>query len=161
MREGFSLEFRFNTRWGWAMMHMVIEQTIKYPMRLIFDPLTKNFVVSEHRSLMFDRGFTKPYGWIKESGTPPQEHWDSILMTEKEYELGDEVEIKIIGLFKRTDFDHKYIAVEIDRDIEDYDELSVEEKEELRRLYPKVRPGEGWYGKEEAVYCMNHNKKAL
>lgn len=33
-------------------------------------------------------------------------------MTNREYDLGDEVEIKVIGIFKRADYDHKYIVVE-------------------------------------------------
>ena len=73
-------------------------------MRMIYDPATKSFTADNRQSLMYVRNFTKPYGWIKESGTPPQEHWDCILMTENEYELGDEVPIKVIGLFKRKCF---------------------------------------------------------
>ena len=143
------------------MFNMVIEQTSKYPMRMIYDPATKSFTADNRQSLMYVRNFTKPYGWIKESGTPPQEHWDCILMTENEYELGDEVPIKVIGLFKRKDLDHKYIVVENDRDINDYSELSLDEKEELSRLYPMVGEGEGWFGRSEAEYCMEHHPKAL
>ena len=82
-------------------------------------------------------------------------------MTENDYELGDEVPIKVIGLFKRSDFDHKYIVVEYDRDINDYLELAYSEKEELNRLYPRVGEGEGWFGKQEAEYCMKHHPKAI
>ena len=82
-------------------------------------------------------------------------------MSNKDVELGDELEIKVIGVFKRADFDHKYIVVEVDRTIDDFSELSEEEKEELSRLYPRVGEGEGWFGKIEAEYCMEHHKKAL
>lgn len=143
------------------MFNMIIEQTSKYPMRMIYDPETKSFSADDRQSLMHVRNFTKPYGWIKESGTPPQAHWDCILMTENEYELGDEVPIKIIGLFKRKDLDHKYIAVETGRCIDDYSELSCAEKEELCRLYPLVGDDEGWFGKAEAEYCMKHHPKSL
>ena len=142
------------------MLHMIIEQTSKYPMRMIYDSKTNSFITSEHQSLAYVRGFLKPYGWIKESGTPPHEHWDCILMTENEYELGDEVSIKVIGLFKRSDYDHKYIVVEYNRDINDYMELTYSEKEELNRLYPRVGEGEGWFGKQEAEYCMKNHPKA-
>lgn len=144
-----------------TILHMIIEQTKEYPMRMIYRPETKDFIASDRGSLAHARNFTKPYGWIKESGTPPEPHWDCILMTDKDYELGDEVEVKIIGVFKRADFDHKYIVAESERDIDDYAELSPDEKEELRRLYPRVGDSEGWFGKEEADYCMKNHRKAL
>lgn len=143
------------------MIHMIIEQTYKYPMRMIYDPETGNFSERGHKSLQYERGFTKPYGWIKESGTPPQPHWDCILMSERDVELGDELEVKVIGVFKRVDFDHKYIVVETERAIDDFSQLSDAEKEELSRLYPRVGEGEGWFGKSEAEYCMEHHRKAL
>lgn len=143
------------------MLHMIVEQTYKYPMRMEYNPETKTFHEREHKSLAYERNFTKPYGWIKESGTPPLPHWDCILMTDKEYDLGDEVEIKVIGVFKRGDLDHKYIVAESDREIEDFDELTAQEKEELGRLYPRIREGEGWFGKTEAEYCMKNHAKAL
>lgn len=143
------------------MLHMVVEQTYKYPMRMVYNPETKEFLQSEYKSLLYERNFTKPYGWIKESGTPPLPHWDCILMTDKEFELGDEIEIKVIGVFKRSDFDHKYVVAEISREISDISELSEAEKAELGRLYPRIREGEGWFGRDEAVYCMEHHEKAL
>ena len=143
------------------MLHMIIEQTYKYPMRMEYDSEAGTFHARQYKSLQYERGFTKPYGWIKESGTPPQPHWDCILMTDRDVELGDELEVKVIGVFKRADFDHKYIVVEIIREIEDFSELSEAEKEELCRLYPRVGEGEGWFGKDEAEYCMEHHRKAL
>lgn len=143
------------------MLHMIVEQTYDYPMRMKYCPETNSFVERPHRSVAYERRFTKPYGWIKESGTPPQPHWDCVLMTEKHFELGDEVEIKIIGMFKRADRDHKYIVVEINRDIEDFSQLTDAEKEELNRLYPRIGEGEGWFGKNEALYCMENHAKAL
>lgn len=143
------------------MLHMIIEQTRNYPMRMVYDPVTKTFSERDHRSLCAARGFTKPYGWIRESGTPPDPHWDCILMSPDEYELGDEVEIEIIGVFKRSDGDHKFIAVERQRPLRDLTALPEEEMEELRRLYPRVSEGEGWFGREEALHCMEHCEKAL
>lgn len=143
------------------MLHMIIEQTYKYSKRMIYNPVTKIFLESEYQSLQYVRGFTKPYGWIKESGTPPNPHWDCILMTDKSYELGDEIEIKIIGVFKRLDFDHKYIAVEINRNINDLSQLNQNEIDELNKLYPRVSEGEGFFGRDIALYCMNNHKKSL
>ena len=142
-------------------MKMIIEQTKDYPKRMIYHPETKTFSESEKESLAYARGFNYPYGWVKESGTPPAPHCDCMLMSAKEYNLGDEVEIKIIGMFKRNDGDHKYIVVEASREINDYTELTEEEKEALHKLYPRVREGEGWFGREEAMWCYEHCEKAL
>ena len=122
---------------------------------------TNTFTETEYKSLGYARNFTKPYGWIKESGTPPFPHWDCILMTDKEYDLGDELEIKVIGVFKRADFDHKYVVVEATRDIDDFEALTKAEIDELARLYPRIGPGEGWFGKEVADHCMTNHEKAL
>ncbi len=142
-------------------MKMIVEQTKAYPNRMTYDPETNTFSESEKESLAHARGFYYPYGWVKESGTPPAPHCDCMLMSAKEYNLGDEVEIKLIGMFKRNDGDHKYIAVEESREINDYTELTEEEKEALHKLYPRVREGEGWFGRAEAMWCYEHCEKAL
>ncbi len=143
------------------MLHMIVEQTYKYPMRMRYDSETNSFIQTEYKSLQYERGFTKPYGWIKESGTPPLPHWDCILMTDKEYDLGEEIEINVIGVFKRKDYDHKYVVAETDRKVDDISELTEAERDELRRLYPRIDEGEGWFGKDVAEYCMEHHEKAL
>ena len=143
------------------MLHMIVEQTKEYPMRMEYDPDTGTFRAREYRSLAFERGFTKPYGWIRESGTPPQPHWDCILLSDGEFSLGDEVEIRVIGVFMRGDGDHKYIAVETEREITDLEQITEMDREELHRLYPRVREGEGWFGRERALWCMEHHEKAL
>lgn len=63
------------------------------------------------KSIFYARNVRQPYGRIKESGTPPCDHLDVIVMTDKEYELGEEDRIKIIGVFKRNDGDHKLVGV--------------------------------------------------
>jgi len=144
-----------------SLLHMVVEQTRHYPMRMLYDPVTKSFSTSEYEFLGHARAFTKPYGWIRESGTPPGPHWDCMLMSDREFELGDEVAVRVVGLFKRNDGDHKYVAVEASRPVRDLAELSREEMEELLRFYPRARDGEGWFGREEALFCMEHHEKAL
>ena len=52
------------------MLHMIVEQTYKYPMRMKYDPETKTFSPRNAGSLFYARNFTRPDGWIKESGTP-------------------------------------------------------------------------------------------
>ena len=143
------------------MLHMIVEQTRHYPMRMVYDPATKTFSERDHRSLCAARGFTRPYGWISESGTPPEPHWDCILMSDDEFELGDEVEIEVIGVFRRSDGDHKYIVARPERNIRDLAELTSGEMDALHRLYPRVGEGEGWFGREEALHCMEHHEKAL
>ena len=146
------------------MLHMIIEQTFDYPTRMLYQPETGTFVQSEYKSLFYERGFTKPYGWIKESGTPPEVHWDCLLMpspvSSQSYELGTELEVKVIGVFKRNDFDHKYVVVEASRDISDLTELTDAEHNELYHLYPRIDKGEGWFGHDIALYCMEHHRKA-
>lgn len=142
-------------------MYMIVEQTSAYPMRMIYHPETGKFAQSEHESLFHARQFPYPYGWIEGSGTPPEPHWDCLLLSGGEFALGDRVEIRIVGIFRRGDGDHKYLAVEASRDVSDYEQLSEREKDALHRLYPRVREGEGWFGRDEAAYCMEHCEKAL
>ncbi len=143
------------------MLHMIIEQTKNYKKRIKYDPETKTFNESESDSLSYVRGFLYPYGWIKESGTPPSPHWDVFLMSDKNFELGDEIEIKIIGVFIRSDKDHKMIAVEKNREINEYEELTAHEIEALHKLYPDVREAEGWFGRKKAMEVIETCEKPL
>ena len=143
------------------MLHMIVEQTREYPMRMEYDPQTGTFHETEYRALAAVRGFTMPYGWIKESGTPPGPHWDCILLSDEGFSLGDEVEVRIIGVFERIDGDQKYIAVEVSRSICDLSQITDTERDALHLLYPQVRDGEGWHGAERAQWCMDHCARAL
>lgn len=127
-----------------------IEQTYTYPKRMKYLADFDTFIEKDCSSLSYDRNVKQPYGWIKESGTPPCKHLDVIIMTDREYELGDEDEVRIIGVFCRNDGDHKLVGVRKDRDINDFSELSDTEKENMHRLYPKEDAGEGWFGRERA-----------
>lgn len=132
------------------MYHIIIEQTYSYKRRMKYVLSEKSFIETPYNSLAYERGFKYPYGWIKESGTPPDYHYDVILMSENDYELGDELPIEIIGVFLRNGNDHKFIAVLPDRSIDDFKELTETEKIDLANLYLRVDSGEGWYGKETA-----------
>lgn len=127
-----------------------IEQTFAYPKRMKYIAKTDSFIEKDCDSLSYVRNVRQPYGWIKESGTPPCEHLDVIVMTDKEYKLGDEERIKVIGVFRRNDGDHKLVAVLESNSINDLSELSDTEKDDLHRLYPKEASGEGWFGRESA-----------
>ena len=132
-----------------------IEQTFAYPKRMKYIAKTDSFIAKEGNSLSYIRNVRQPYGWIKETGTPPCEHLDVIVMTEKEYELGDEDKVKIVGVFCRNDGDHKLVGVCLDRDIKDFSELTDKEKEDMHRLYPREDVGEGWFGRERAEEIIN------
>ena len=140
-----------------------IEQTYHYPNRMKYISQSDSFVEKDVKSLSYTRNVRQPYGWIKESGTPPCEHLDVIVMTDKEYELGDEDRIKIIGVFKRNDGDHKLVGVLEDREINDFFELTEVEKEDMHRLYPREDRGEGWFGRECAEEILREffNKKSM
>lgn len=127
-----------------------IEQTHRYPRRMKYLPETDSFIEKDVESLMHARNVRQPYGWIMETGTPPRAHLDVIVMTEKEYALGDEERVRIIGVFRRGDGDHKLVAVPEERPITDLSGLSEAERADLRRLYPRVGEGEGWFGRDRA-----------
>lgn len=138
-----------------------IEQTYHYPKRMKYISQSDSFIEKDAKSLSYERNVRQPYGWIKESGTPPEEHLDVIVMTDKEYELGDEDHIKIIGVFKRNDGDHKLVGALVDRDIDDFSELTETEKGDMHRLYPREDTGEGWFGRvcAEEILREFFNKK--
>lgn len=125
-----------------------IEQTYSYPRRMKYIANEDKFIEKDCDSLSYVRNVRQPYGWIKESGIPPYPHLDVILMTDKEYELGEEEQIRVIGVFQRNDGDHKLVGVLKDREINDFSELTEQEKEDMHRLYPYEAEGEGWFGRE-------------
>ena len=125
-----------------------IEQTYHYPHRMKYISQTDSFMEKDVESLAHKRNVRQPYGWIKESGTPPGNHLDVIVMTDKEYELGEEDRVRIIGVFKRNDGDHKLVGVLENRDVHDISDLTEAEKGDLRRFYPREDTGEGWFGRE-------------
>lgn len=127
-----------------------IEQTFAHRKRLRYMPGTDSFEEKDCDSLSYIKGFRQPSGWIKESGTPPCEHLDVIVMTDEPYKPGDELPVRIIGVFRRVDGDHKLVAVPAGRAAEDLSELSGQELEALRGLYDALYDGEGWFGRKEA-----------
>lgn len=127
-----------------------IEQTNAYPKRMHYMPDTDTFEEKVHYSLSWERNVPQPSGWIKESGTPPCEHLDVIVMTDEPCELGDEIPVRVIGVFCRGDGDNKLVAVPAERCENDIFELPGKESDDLHRLYPKIGRGEGWFGAERA-----------
>ena len=54
----------FNGAWR-NYMHIIIEQTINYPKRMQYDPTTDTFSETAWDSLLYARGVSFPYGWLK------------------------------------------------------------------------------------------------
>lgn len=131
-----------------------IEQTYAYPRRMKYIAESNSFVEKDSASIFYVRNVPQPYGWIMETGTPPCRHLDVIIMTDKEYRLGDEERVKIIGVFRRNDGDHKLVGVPENSSTENFSELSEKEKEDLHRLYPREENGEGWFGRISAEEVM-------
>lgn len=138
------------------MLHMMIEQTQNYQNRVKYDPNSKTFFETDLMSLFFARNFPYPYGWLVESGTPPDAHLDVILVSEEDYELGDLLEIKVIGVFIRKDQDHKLIAVRTCDGVDTIRNLSPVALEALMRLYPQVDEGEGWFDEIKAMAVIDN-----
>jgi inorganic pyrophosphatase len=132
------------------MDYIIIEQTKEYTKRISYDPITNTFSELEHDCIFLHRNFTHPYGWLKGYGTPPDEHLDVFLLSHDDCSLGDELPVKIVGVFKRNDGDNKFIGISPERKETDFTELPENEKNDLFRLYPKVGNGEGWFGAETA-----------
>jgi probable phosphoglycerate mutase len=129
---------------------VIIEQTNDYPKRMKYNPENNSFFVTEYDSLSYVRNCPHPYGWLKESGTPPESHLDAILLSSAHYELGDELPVKIVGVFLRNDGDNKLVSIPTERPENDFLELPQVEKDDLHRLYPYEDIGEGWFGVETA-----------
>lgn len=139
-----------------------IEQTWDYPKRMKYIAETDSFIAKDYDSLSYYRNFHQPYGWIKESGTPPCEHLDVIVMTDGHFELGDEVPVRVIGVFKRDDGDYKLVSVLKERNVQDLAELEKSEIEDLNRLYKPLSSEEGWFGKDcakEVIEEFQRTKK--
>ncbi len=138
-------------------MHtIIIEQTKEYKMRMVYDPHARTFTESKYGSLAWERGFPHPYGWLKGTGTPPGEHLDIYLLSYFDCALGDELPVKVVGVFKRNDGDHKLIGIDPDRPETDFAQLPQHEKDDLARLYPRASEGEGWFGREAAGGVIAH-----
>ena len=134
--------------------HMIVEQTKAYKNRIKYDDINNRFYETEFLSLFHARNCPYPYGWVAETGTPPNFHLDVILVSDQTYELGERVSIKLIGVFKRADDDHKLVAVPYESQLDDISQLDGAGFEKLVVLYPEIGEDEGWFGAEEANVVM-------
>jgi len=130
--------------------YAIVEQCRNDEYRNKYKPETNAFERTTLKSLLFERKFDGVYGWLDGYDYPPNRHLDIMVITKNEYNLGDRIKIKIIGIFKRNDNDNKLIAVEYGRNENEINELSESDQIMIKRLYPIIKNGEGWLGKEVA-----------
>jgi inorganic pyrophosphatase len=130
--------------------YAVVEQRRNDQYRNRYDPENGKFEITQYKSLLFERNLVGVYGWLDGYGYPPNRHLDVIVITNNEYELGNKIEIKIIGIFIRNDNDNKLIAIESSRNENEITEIPISEQQMINTLYPKIDNGEGWFGKEIA-----------
>ncbi len=133
----------------------VIEQLRYDEYRQVYNPDDNTFSSSKYKSLLFERGFIGHYGWIKDTGCPPNKHLDILILTDKDYKRGDIIKVKIVGVFVRNDGDHKVLGIETNRVESNFAELPEKEKENLKQIYPNIGKNEGWFGKELAEKIVN------
>ncbi len=122
-----------------------LEQTSKERKRMKYNPVFNTFSEKD-----YECSAKRPYGWIMETGTPPCDHLDALVMTDRPCCLGEVIQVRVVGVFYRHDYDHKLVTVPLDRTETDFSELPENEQEELLHTYPIVFEDEGWFGREKA-----------
>lgn len=138
---------------------MRIEQTPTTEYRNEYDPTTDSFAATKYKSLLYIRGIHGYYGWITDTGTPPSSHLDIILISDETHEVGDVVECRIIGFYKRNDLDHKILGISLDSAVNDIAELPRETYERLEQIYGKEYEGEAWMGREDGERIYSEYQK--
>ena len=139
--------------------YVIVEQRRNDRFRNEYNPKTNTFEQTESKSLFFEREFSGLYGWLDGYGNPPNKHLDVIVSTNNEYELGDKIKIKIIGVFLRNDKDNKLIGIEQTRYEDELEELPINELNMIKKVYPIIKEKEGWFGKEIAMRVINEYMK--
>lgn len=130
---------------------MIAEQPQNAKYRMKYIPEENRFVETKAISLGFARGVRGVYGWLDGYGRPPQPHLDAYLYTDRDYAPGQAADVKIIGCFIRADGDSKLVCIERERPENELFELPPKESEAIKRLYPHVGEGEGWFAREGAL----------
>lgn len=128
-----------------------------------YDPATGVFKRTQALSLVHARNFQGDYGWIADSGTPPEPHFDVYVFTDVEHRPGMKVKAHIAGMFFKADGDHKFVAV-ADDIISTYGILDInlpnlptKLRENIEGVYPDLYPGESWLNAEQAFEFFKNN----
>ena len=136
------------------LIRVIVEQPPGVQYRLDYHREDDTFRPTTALSLFYDRGFSGAYGWIGGLGTPPDPHLDVILVTRTAVRSGNVVAAYPVGVFFRNDQDHKVVALDAAlwtrSEAPDLADLDEADQHELRALYPRIDPGEGWHGAAEA-----------
>ncbi len=82
-------------------------------------------------------------------------HLDIMIPTESDFQRGDIVKVKIVGVFLRSDGDYKIVGIEMNRPENNFDELPEKEIKNLKQIYPNLQENEGWFGREIAEKVVN------
>lgn len=143
------------------VIYAVIEQPPGEVFRLRYEPGTGEFVRTESLSLAHARGYRGVYGWIAGTGVPPGLHHDVFVLTDQHLSPGDVVVCSLCGMFKRSDGDHKFVALAADLlekgEPAELHLLSERRRTALFAVYPVVGPDEGWLGADVAARELSAN----
>lgn len=127
--------------------------------RLMYQSDLDCYAVIEYESRMQgERSFNGFYGWVDGYGAPPEKHLDVFVLTEQNHDYGEIVLAKLVGVFKRSDGDHKLICIEMNRDENEFFELNEDERQQLLRVYNKNLDGDEWLGQKDALEILNQRK---
>ena len=138
-------------------VHCHVEQCPGDVRRMEYNPVADSFVATDYSYLYSARGYRGAYGWIRGLGTPPAPHLDVLLLTASQrLRHGDLIEASICGIFWRADGDHKLVAAADDIPLPagrtpDWDALPPAWHSQLLAIFPRLDPGEGWFGRERAL----------
>ncbi|PAT01749.1 hypothetical protein CI105_04475 [Candidatus Izimaplasma bacterium ZiA1] len=144
---------------------IVVEIIPNKSQRLVYlEDLTKPVIKEYKHRFMDNKAFIGFYGYIKGFGTPPSKHSDAIVLTSESQNLGDIRECKLIGAFKRSDNDHKFLFVLKNNKTNDICDLTKASLNKLFSLYDNGRyinkdeahDGESWLNKIAAEKLLSN-----
>ncbi len=140
-------------------LKIVVEIIANENYRWLYSSKENVFKVKEfnHR-IINERAIKGIYGWVVGYGKPPKNHLDVVLLTKNNLKLGQVTTGILIGVFKRSDGDHKLICVEESRKENTLAELPKEDMDSLYRLYDENSYGDEWLSREFAIEIIkNHD----
>ncbi|MEI8103386.1 MAG: inorganic diphosphatase [Candidatus Moraniibacteriota bacterium] len=126
--------------------HLNYEKSGMIDLGLIFDVIPVN-----------DGVMPVAYGYI--SGTLNEEEGDEadvLVFSEQAFEVGQEVEVELIGLIRREDGDHKVLAVDgTNKRIQDWTDVPKEERKIIEEFFSYHHKITAIEGAEEAEKYVN------
>lgn len=141
----------------------IVEQPRNELYRIRYEPSTKAFIKTEFLSLMHARNFLGVYGWVADSGTPPDPHFDILIATNEDCASGEKINAYVCGMFLREDGDHKLLGLADDvirtRGLTEIclSLLPDDLRSNFLGVYPHLNPGEVWLNAAEAIeFLRNH-----